>query len=115
MCIRSQTADPAHALCLTKTVNLIPTALACLKIAEYDFVFVSKTVVFLLTLLPACSYMRSLNNEMSKEYYKQDNITEYATFATLLPGSLGELQDHEGRKLSEAAVTSDVVTQFFFV
>lgn len=60
--------------------DFVPLALSCLKIAD-------------------------LYNEVSKEYYKQDNISEYCDFS-LAPGShFDEIVDSMGKPLKSVVVT----------
>lgn len=78
LCIRNMTEDDDTKGLTTR--DWMPVALACLKIAD-------------------------LYNEISKEYYKQDNITEYTTFSSSLPDTFSEMQDREGQRLVEVTVT----------
>lgn len=46
----------------------------------------------------------SLYNEVSKEYYKQDNIAEYAEFASSPPQQFEDLVDAKGNRIAEVKV-----------
>lgn len=54
----------------------------------------------------------SLYNEVSKEYYKQDNVTEYAELASSPPRQLEDLVDSNCRRLSEVKIEPKQVGRY---